>query len=231
MSFPVTQDVNGYQQEGFGPFVRNINRGERASTAHAFINERLPPLRHLPDGRRPDVGRRSAVPGPRNGGSAHGRQLHHAVDRERESQRAHDDEWRKGIRHDTRPDPASALKRRVLWCRMMEEPDHLSILRRSGNDRGSGASVAAVQQARLGVSCSSAQLTRAYGPLVHTMPDAGAKAPQSSCSGIIGDGGSDGASVSALSFPGVAARRERRPLRCSSRASCRTSPSPCTRRG
>ena len=36
--FPVTHDVNGYQQEGFGPFDRNIDRGERASTAHAFIN-------------------------------------------------------------------------------------------------------------------------------------------------------------------------------------------------
>ena len=34
----VTQDVNGYQQEGFGPFDRNLDRGERASTAHAFIN-------------------------------------------------------------------------------------------------------------------------------------------------------------------------------------------------
>ena len=36
--FPGTQDVNGYQQEGFGPFDRNIDRGERASTAHAFID-------------------------------------------------------------------------------------------------------------------------------------------------------------------------------------------------
>lgn len=34
----VTQDVNGYRQEGFGPFDRNMDRGERASTAHAFIN-------------------------------------------------------------------------------------------------------------------------------------------------------------------------------------------------
>ena len=34
----VTQDVNGYQQEGFGPFDRNMDPGERASTAHAFIN-------------------------------------------------------------------------------------------------------------------------------------------------------------------------------------------------
>ena len=34
----VTQDVNGNQQEGFGPFDRNMDRGERASTAHAFIN-------------------------------------------------------------------------------------------------------------------------------------------------------------------------------------------------
>ena len=40
--FPVTQDVNGYQQEGFGPFDRNIDRGERASTAHAFINPARP---------------------------------------------------------------------------------------------------------------------------------------------------------------------------------------------
>ena len=43
--FPVTHDVNGYQQEGFGPFDRNIDRGERASTAHAFIN----PARSIPN--------------------------------------------------------------------------------------------------------------------------------------------------------------------------------------
>ena len=36
--FPVTQDVNGWQQEGFGPFDMNIDRGERASTAHAYLN-------------------------------------------------------------------------------------------------------------------------------------------------------------------------------------------------
>ena len=37
---PGTQDVNGYQQEGFGPFDRNIDRGERASNppSHTFIN-------------------------------------------------------------------------------------------------------------------------------------------------------------------------------------------------
>ena len=35
--FPRTRDVNGYQQEGFGPFDMNIDRGERASTAHAYI--------------------------------------------------------------------------------------------------------------------------------------------------------------------------------------------------
>ena len=34
--------------------------------------ERLPLLRHLPDGRRSDIGLRSAVPGPRNGGLARG---------------------------------------------------------------------------------------------------------------------------------------------------------------
>jgi len=35
--FPVTEDVNGFQQEGFGPFDMNIDRGERASTAHAYL--------------------------------------------------------------------------------------------------------------------------------------------------------------------------------------------------
>ncbi len=35
--YPVTRDVNGFQQEGFGPFDMNIDRGERASTAHAYL--------------------------------------------------------------------------------------------------------------------------------------------------------------------------------------------------
>ena len=35
--YPVTEDVNGYRQEGFGPFDMNIDRGERASTAHAYL--------------------------------------------------------------------------------------------------------------------------------------------------------------------------------------------------
>ena len=35
--FPLTDDVNGFQQEGFGPFDMNIDNGVRASTAHAFI--------------------------------------------------------------------------------------------------------------------------------------------------------------------------------------------------
>jgi len=37
-----TDDVNGYQQEGFGPFDMNVDNGVRASTAHAYIN----PARH-----------------------------------------------------------------------------------------------------------------------------------------------------------------------------------------
>ena len=35
--FPLTEDVNGYRQEGFGPFDMNIDRGERASTAHSYL--------------------------------------------------------------------------------------------------------------------------------------------------------------------------------------------------
>ncbi|MBT7647759.1 MAG: choline dehydrogenase, partial [Rhodospirillaceae bacterium] len=33
-----TDDVNGFQQEGFGPFDMNVDNGIRASTAHAYIN-------------------------------------------------------------------------------------------------------------------------------------------------------------------------------------------------
>ena len=35
--FPATQDVNGAQQEGFGRFDMNVERGVRASTAHAYL--------------------------------------------------------------------------------------------------------------------------------------------------------------------------------------------------
>ena len=70
--------------------------------------ERLPPQRCLPDWRRSNVGRRSAGPGPRNGGPARGRQRHHAVNRARESQCAHGDDRRKRVRHAPRSDPASA---------------------------------------------------------------------------------------------------------------------------
>ena len=32
-----TEDINGYQQEGFGPFDMTIDKGVRASTAHAYL--------------------------------------------------------------------------------------------------------------------------------------------------------------------------------------------------
>ncbi len=34
---PYTPDVNGYQQEGFGPWDMNVDAGVRASTAHAYL--------------------------------------------------------------------------------------------------------------------------------------------------------------------------------------------------
>ena len=40
-----TQDVNGFQQEGFGPYDMNVDKGVRASTAHAYIN----PARNRPN--------------------------------------------------------------------------------------------------------------------------------------------------------------------------------------
>jgi choline dehydrogenase len=35
--FPITSDVNGYQQEGFAKFDRNIKRGRRLSAARAYL--------------------------------------------------------------------------------------------------------------------------------------------------------------------------------------------------
>jgi choline dehydrogenase len=36
--YPRTDDVNGYQQEGFGAFDRNIHRGRRLSAARAYLH-------------------------------------------------------------------------------------------------------------------------------------------------------------------------------------------------
>jgi choline dehydrogenase len=36
--YPLTDDVNGYRQEGFGPFDRNVYRGRRLSAARAYVH-------------------------------------------------------------------------------------------------------------------------------------------------------------------------------------------------
>src|SRR6266567_979146 len=36
--YPLTDDVNGYQQEGFAPFDRNVRRGRRLSAARAYLH-------------------------------------------------------------------------------------------------------------------------------------------------------------------------------------------------
>ena len=36
--YPLTDDVNGYQQEGFAAFDRNIYRGHRLSAARAYLH-------------------------------------------------------------------------------------------------------------------------------------------------------------------------------------------------
>jgi choline dehydrogenase len=43
--YPLTKDVNGYQQEGFAPFDRNLHRGRRLSAARAYIH----PVRKRPN--------------------------------------------------------------------------------------------------------------------------------------------------------------------------------------
>lgn len=44
--YPLTKDVNGYRQEGFGPFDKNILRGRRMTAAHAYLRPAM---------RRPNV--------------------------------------------------------------------------------------------------------------------------------------------------------------------------------
>ena len=44
--YPLTNDVNGYRQEGFAPFDRNIHRGRRLSAARAYLH---PVLKHRPN--------------------------------------------------------------------------------------------------------------------------------------------------------------------------------------
>jgi choline dehydrogenase len=36
--YPLTEDVNGYRQEGFAPFDRNVHRGRRLSAARAYLH-------------------------------------------------------------------------------------------------------------------------------------------------------------------------------------------------
>ncbi|WP_184867370.1 choline dehydrogenase [Kutzneria kofuensis] len=43
--YPLTKDVNGYQQEGFAPFDRNLHRGRRLSAARAYLH----PVRNRPN--------------------------------------------------------------------------------------------------------------------------------------------------------------------------------------
>ena len=41
--YPRTDDVNGYRQEGFAPFDRNVRRGRRWSAARAYLHPVLQP--------------------------------------------------------------------------------------------------------------------------------------------------------------------------------------------
>ena len=43
--YPSTPDSNGFQQEGFGPFDRNVNKGRRWSAARAYLH----PVLHRPN--------------------------------------------------------------------------------------------------------------------------------------------------------------------------------------
>ena len=71
--YPITDDVNGYQQEGFAKFDRNMRRGRRLSAARAYLHPgHAPPEpdRHHAGARAP--GRCSTAPAPPASSSARG---------------------------------------------------------------------------------------------------------------------------------------------------------------
>ena len=73
--YPLTDDVNGYRQEGFARFDRNIHRGRRLSAARAYLHPVMsrPNLEVvLPGARRPDPVRRAAGPSASSTGRAGG---------------------------------------------------------------------------------------------------------------------------------------------------------------
>ncbi|MEO2169697.1 MAG: choline dehydrogenase [bacterium] len=43
--YPATDDINGFQQEGFAPFDRNVRNGRRLSAARAYLH----PVKHRPN--------------------------------------------------------------------------------------------------------------------------------------------------------------------------------------
>ncbi len=47
IGYPLTDDVNGYRQEGFAPFDRNIHRGRRLSAARAYLHPIMGSRRNL----------------------------------------------------------------------------------------------------------------------------------------------------------------------------------------
>jgi len=40
--YPMTDDINGYKQEGFGPFDKSTHKGERWSTANGYLEPAMP---------------------------------------------------------------------------------------------------------------------------------------------------------------------------------------------
>ena len=67
--YPLTDDVNGYRQEGFARFDRNLHRGRRLSAARAYLH----PVRHRKNLERRDAG--DGHQGPVRGPPRRGRRL------------------------------------------------------------------------------------------------------------------------------------------------------------
>ena len=80
--YPLTDDVNGYRQEGFAAFDRNVHRGRRLSAARAYLHPVMyaaqPPGGDPGDGDRSRVRRQPGRPASTTAGAVEATAVSHA---------------------------------------------------------------------------------------------------------------------------------------------------------
>ena len=158
--YSLTDDVNGYRQEGFAAFDRNIRRGRRLSAARAYLHPvlRRRNLKVRTPGVR-DAGGVLGSSGGRRGGAGAGWRLR--ADRGRRGDPA---AGGRSIRHSCSSCRASGLPR--CW------PSTVSCRRRpAGRRRASAGPSRGLHPARLtGTRVDAAARDRAVAAAVHRRP-------------------------------------------------------------